>query len=176
MRFLALAALVLPFTAHSLLAAPSSPAAPKTIKIKEEIVGNCGNFPYAPTIMVDAKTATLDDMKRTRSAVDAYISEVSHYQKCLLKLGDKFGENLSAKDSEYIVKVFNRAQDERDVLAIDFNKLVDAYNAANGIKPKPEKSTSKTAKPAASTTAKPATSTTTTPATSTASKPPKTDN
>lgn len=167
MRFLALAALVLPFTAHSLLAAPSSPAAPKTIKIKEEIVGNCGNFPYAPTIMVDAKTATLDDMKRTRSAVDDYISEVSHYQKCLLTLGDKFGENLSEKDSEYLVKVFNRAQDERDVLAIDFNKLVDAYNAANGIKPKSEKSTAKTTKPAASTA---------TPAASTAAKPPKSDN
>ena len=149
MRFLALAAFVLPFTAQTVLAAPSSPAAPKTIKIKEEIVGNCGNFPYAPTIMIDAKTATLDDMKRTRGAVDQYITEVSHYQKCLLKLGDKFGETLSEKDSEYIVKVFNRAQDERDVLAIDFNKLVDAYNTANGIKPKPEKATAKTTKPAA---------------------------
>jgi hypothetical protein len=49
------------------------------------------------------------------------------------------------------VKVFNRAQDERDVLAIDFNKLVDAYNTANGIKPKPAKSTAKTTKPATTT-------------------------
>lgn len=149
MRFLALAAFVLPFTAQTVLAAPSSPAAPKVIKIKEEIVNNCANFPYAPTIMIDAKTATLDDMKRTRRAVEQYSTEVSQYQQCLLKLGDKFGENLSEKDSEYLVKVFNRAQDERDVLAIDFNKLVDAYNAANGIKPKPEKSTAKTTKPAA---------------------------
>lgn len=151
MRFLALAAFALPFTAQIVLAAPSSPAAPKVIKIKEEIVSNCANFPYAPTIMVDAKTATLDDMKRTREAVDRYITEVSHYQQCLLKLGDKFGETLSEKDSEYLVKVFNRAQDERDVLAIDFNKLVDAYNAAHGIKPKPAKTTTKTTKPAATT-------------------------
>lgn len=156
MRFLALAAFVLPFSAQIVLAAPSSPAAPKVIKIKEEIVGNCGNFPYAPTVMIEPKTATLDDMKRTREAVDQYISEVSHYQKCLLTLGDKFGQNLNEKDSEYIVKVFNRAQDERDVLAIDFNKLVDAYNAANGIKPTPAKSTAKTTKPATTTPAKPA--------------------
>jgi len=160
MRFLALAAFVLPFTAQIVLAAPSNPAAPKVIKIKEEIVNNCGNFPYAPTIMVDATSATLDDMKRTRGAVDQYITEVSHYQKCLLKLGDKFGENLTVKDSEYVVKVFNRAQDERDVLAIDFNKLVDAYNTAHGIKPKPEKPAAKATKPAttpaATTPAKPA--------------------
>lgn len=160
MRLLALAAFVLPFTVHTALAAPSGPSAPKVIKIKEEIVSNCANFPYAPTIMIDAKTATIDDMKRTRGAVDQYINEVSHYQKCLLTLGDKFGENLSEKDSDYLVKIFNRAQDERDVLAIDFNKLVDAYNAANGIKPKPAKSTTKTTKPAtapaASTPAKPA--------------------
>ena len=43
--------------------------------------------------------------------------------------------------------VFNRAQEERDVLAIDFNKLVDQYNAANGIVPKPVKP-AKTVKPA----------------------------
>ena len=163
MRFLALAVVVLPFSAQIVLAAPPSLSAPKTIKIKEEIVNNCANFPYAPTIMVDATSATLEDMKRTRSAVEQYISEVSYYQKCLLKLGDKFGEELSEKDSEYLVKVFNRAQDERDVLAIDFNKLVDAYNAANGIKPKPEKTTAKPTKPAtpksapaATTSAKPA--------------------
>jgi len=160
MRFLALAAFVLPFTAQIVLAAPSSPAAPKVIKIKEEIVNNCGNFPYAPTVMIEPKTATLDDMKRTRAAVDQYITEVSHYQKCLLALGDKFGQNLNEKDSEYLVKVFNRAQDERDVLAIDFNKLVDAYNTANGIKPKPA---AKTAKPA----------TKTAPAATTPANPPK---
>lgn len=162
MRFLALAAFMLPFTAQVVLAASSSPAAPKAIKIKEEIVNNCGNFPYAPTIMIDVATATLDDMKRTRASVDRYFSEVSSYQKCLLKLNGKLGESLSEKDSDYLVKVFNRALDERDLLAIDFNKLVDAYNTANGITPKPEKATAKTAKPA-----------TKAPATTTPAQPPK---
>ena len=157
MRILAFVVFLFPLLAVSALGAATPGKAPKTIKIKEEIVNNCSNFPYAPTLAIDAKTATLDDMKRARRTVDDYITEVSHYQKCLLKLADKLGQSMSEKDSDYIVFVFNRAQEERDVLSLDFNKLVDEYNAANGIVPKPAKG-AKPAKPAATTT-------TTTPAT-----------
>ena len=156
MRIMLVAAMLLPLSVQTLMAAPSAGTPPKTIKIKEEIVSKCGNFPYAPTLAIDAKTATLADMKRARRAVDDYVSEVSYYEKCLLTLDKSIGPSMTEKDSTYVAFVFNRAQDERDVLAIDFNKLVDAYNAANGIVPKPAKTT-KTPTPA---TGKPATATT----------------
>lgn len=122
--------------------------APKPVKIKEEIMGSCGGFPYAPTIAIDAKTATIEDMKRTRKAVTDYVSEVSYYEKCLLTLEKTLGARLSEKDTDYIVFVFNRAQEERDVLSLDFNKLVDAYNKANGIITAPAKPAKPAAKPA----------------------------
>lgn len=128
-------------------------AAPTPVKIKEEILGSCGGFPYAPTIAIEPKTATIEDMKQTRKAVTDYISEVSYYEKCLLTLEKTLGPRLSEKDTDYIVFVFNRAQEERDVLSLDFNKLVDAYNKANGIITVPDKPAKPAAKPAA---AKPA--------------------
>jgi hypothetical protein len=122
--------------------------------------------------MVDAKAATRDDMLRTRTAVNEFITEVSHYQKCIITLGKTLGDDLNEKDSEFLAKLFNRTQDERDVLALDFNKLVDDYHAANGIKADETKPAAKAAdtgtstkkpaatKPAAKPAAKPATSTT----------------
>lgn len=164
MRIMLVAAMLLPLSVQTLMAAPSAGTPPKTIKIKEEIVGKCGNFPYAPTLAIDAKTATLPDMKRARRAVDDYITEVSYYEKCLLTLDKSIGPSMTEKDSTYVAFVFNRAQEERDVLAIDFNKLVDAYNVAHGIVTKPEKPAAKTTKTPAPATAKPATTTTTKPA------------
>ncbi|MEQ1756011.1 MAG: hypothetical protein ABL973_17950 [Micropepsaceae bacterium] len=168
MRILLVTALLLPWSVQSLLAASSSGTPPKTIKIKEEIVNKCGNFPYAPTLAIEVKTATLADMKRARKAVDNYVSEVSYYEKCLLTLDKTIGPSMTERDSTYVAFVFNRAQDERDVLAIDFNKLVDAYNTAHGIVTKPEKPTkpakttapAKPATPAKRAAAKPATAAT----------------
>ena len=147
MRIVLIAALILPFTVQALMAAPGSGGAPKVIKIKEEIVNKCGNFPYAPTMAMDAKTATLDDMKKARSAVDKYTAEVTGYQKCLLSIQNTYGEKLTSNDTDVLLFAFNRAEEERDVLATDFNKLVDDYNAANGIVPKPA-TPAKTVKPA----------------------------
>jgi hypothetical protein len=151
MRSFIVAALVLPLAVIPAIAAQNPFNPPKTIKIKEEIVNRCGNFPYAPTLALEPKTATLDDMQRARGAVEDYISEVSHYEKCLLSLDKVIGPSMSEKDSNYVVFVFNRAQEERDVLSLDFNKLVDEYNVAHGIKTEPEKP-AKGKKPAASTT------------------------
>lgn len=149
MRISCLAALLLPLAAYSAQAASSSTSTGnKTIKIKEEIVKTCAGFPYAPTIMMDAKTASIEEMKEAKSSVDTYLTEVANYEKCLISLGKSLDGKMTEKDSDYIIQVINRALDERDVLAIDFNKLVDEYNAAHGIKPKPA---AKTAKPAATT-------------------------
>jgi hypothetical protein len=172
MRYFIVAAFLLPLAAHSAFAAGNPFTQPKTIKIKEEIVNRCGYFPYAPTLALEPKTATLDDMQRARKAVDDYITEVSNYEKCLLSLDKVIGPSMSANDSDYVVKVFNRAQEERDVLSLDFNKMVDQYNAAHGIKtetPKPAKgktpaaTTTTTAKPAATSAAKAKPSATKTP-------------
>jgi len=152
MRYVIVAAFLLPLAANAALAAENPFTQPKTVKIKEEIVNRCGNFPYAPTLALEIKTATLEDMQRARKAVDDYISEVSLYEKCLLSLDKVIGKSMSPKDSDYVVQVFNRAQEERDVLSLDFNKTVDEYNAAHGIKtddpPKPAKP-AKGVKPAA---------------------------
>jgi len=157
MRYFIVAAFLLPLAAHSAFAAGNPFTQPKTIKIKEEIVNRCGYFPYAPTLALEPKTATLDDMQRARKAVDDYVTEVSNYEKCLLSLDKVIGPSMSAKDSDYVVKVFNRAQEERDVLSLDFNKMVDAYNVANGIKTDPPKAAKGKAPAAApTTTAKPA--------------------
>ena len=150
MRYFIVAAFLAPLAVHSAFAAANPFTQPTTIKIKEEIVNRCGNFPYAPTLVIDAKTATLDDMKRARAAVDDYVSDVSLYEKCLLSLDKVIGPKMTDKDSTYVAMVFNRAQEERDVLSVDFNKLVDDYNAANGIKTDPPKP-AKGKKPAAAT-------------------------
>jgi len=161
MRYFIVAAFLAPLAVHSAFAAANPFTQPTTIKIKEEIVNRCGNFPYAPTLVIDAKTATLDDMKRARGAVDDYVSEVSLYEKCLLSLDKVIGPKMTERDSTYVVMVFNRAQEERDVLSVDFNKLVDDYNAANGIAPEPPKPAKgkKPAAAAAGTTAPSATTT-----------------
>ena len=151
MRISFLVVLLFPLAAFSAMAAGSSSSTgTKTIKIKDEILRTCAGFPYAPTLAMDAKTATIDDMKDARGAVDTYLLEVANYEKCLISLGKSLDGKIAAKDSDFIISVINRALDERDVLAIEFNKLVDEYNVANGIKPKPA---AKTTKPAATTAA-----------------------
>jgi hypothetical protein len=102
---------------------------------------------------MDAKTATIDDMKDAKGAVDTYLLEVANYEKCLISLGKSLDGKITGKDTDFIISVINRALDERDVLALEFNKLVDEYNAANGIKPKTAKPAAKTTKPAATTAA-----------------------
>ncbi len=149
MRISFLVVLLFPLAAFSAMAASTgSSTGAKTIKIKDEILRTCAGFPYAPTLAMDAKTATIDDMKDARGAVDTYLLEVANYEKCLISLGKSLDGKIAAKDSDFIISVINRALDERDVLAIEFNKLVDEYNVANGIKPKPAKPAAKTTKPA----------------------------
>jgi hypothetical protein len=155
MRILAFVVLSLPLLAMSAYSADKPDSKSKGIVIKEEIVKNCRGFPYAPTIAVDAKLASLDDMKNTRAAVEFYLKEVDDYQKCLVALSEKLGDKLSPRDSNYLAMVHDRVQEERDVLAIDFNKLVDEYNVANGVVPKAPKTTAKT-QPEAKTVSKPA--------------------
>jgi hypothetical protein len=149
MRISFLVVLLFPLAAFSAMAASTgSSTGAKTIKIKDEILRTCAGFPYAPTLAMDAKTATIDDMKDAKGAVDTYLLEVANYEKCLISLGKSLDGKITAKDSDFIISVINRALDERDVLAIEFNKLVDEYNAANGIKPKTAKPAAKTTKPA----------------------------
>jgi hypothetical protein len=154
MRISFLVVLLLPLAAVSAMAASTgSSTGAKTIKIKDEILRTCAGFPYAPTLAMDAKTATIDDMKDAKGAVDTYLLEVANYEKCLISLGKSLDGKIAAKDTDFIISVINRALDERDVLALEFNKLVDEYNAANGIKPKTAKPAAKTTKPAATTAA-----------------------
>jgi hypothetical protein len=137
------AALVLPGTAN---AVPFDKAPP--IKMKEEIKSKCGLMPLAPTIAMDAKTASLDDLKTARAAYDQFASESESYQVCLLSLQKTLIEKMSQADQDLVITVFNRVSEEKDVLGTDFNKLVDGYNAAHGIVPPAPKSA---AKPAAKT-------------------------
>ena len=63
MRLLVVAALLLPLTAVAASGnSKSNPFGEGKIVIKDEIVKKCGGFPYGPTIVVDAKAATIDEM------------------------------------------------------------------------------------------------------------------
>ena len=158
MRYLALAVLLFPLSADANTGNRTSGGfGDKKINIKEEILEKCGSFPYAPTIVVDAATATIEEMKNTRDSVQIFLKQVSNYETCMITLGKTLDGKMSEQDGDYVIKQINRALDERDVLAVDFNKLVDDYNEANGIKPSDTKPAPKaTTKPAAAT-AKPAT-------------------
>lgn len=155
MRLLLLAALLVPVMS---LAADAATGNNKQtggfddkINIKEEVRTKCGGFPYAPTIVVDAKAATIEEMKNTRESVMEFLKQVESYEKCLITLGKALDGKMSEQDNDFVVKLINRVLDERDTLAIDFNNLVDGYNAANGIKPAADKAAAEkpAAKPAA---------------------------
>jgi hypothetical protein len=135
MRFLLVAALLLPFAAQAATGNNKSGGFEDKINVKDEIRTKCGGFPYAPTIVVDAKAATIEEMKNTRDSVMLFLKQIENYEKCLITLGKSLDGKMTEQDSDQIVKMINRALDERDALAIDFNNLVDGYNAANGIKP-----------------------------------------
>lgn len=157
MRFLLVAALLLPFAAQAATGNNKSGGFEDKINVKDEIRTKCGGFPYAPTIVVDAKAATIEEMKNTRDSVMLFLKQVESYEKCLITLGKSLDGKLTEQDSDQIIKMINRALDERDALAIDFNNLVDSYNAANGIKPAASKPA---AKPAAAPAGKAAPATT----------------
>jgi hypothetical protein len=149
MRYLALAVLLVPFAADANTGNRTSGGfGDKKINIKEEVLEKCGSFPYAPTIVVDAQTATIDEMKNTRDSVQIFLKQVSNYETCMITLGKTLDGKMSEQDGDYVIKQINRALDERDVLAVDFNKLVDDYNDANGIKPAEKKPAASTTKPA----------------------------
>lgn len=148
MRYLAFALLLLPLAAHAAQEKRSSGGfGDKKIVIKDEVSGKCGSFPYAPTIVVDGKTATLEEMRNTRESVQVFLKQIENYEKCMITLGKTLDGKMTEQDGDYIIKLINRALDERDVLATDFNKLVDSYNEANGIKPAEKKPAAKSATP-----------------------------
>ena len=149
MRFLLVAALLLPFAAQAATGNNKSGGFEDKINVKDEIRTKCGGFPYAPTIVVDAKAATIEEMKNTRDSVMLFLKQVESYEKCLITLGKSLDGKMTEQDSDQIIKMINRALDERDALAIDFNNLVDGYNVANGIKPAADKPATAETKPAA---------------------------
>ena len=113
------------------LAAGSFAAAPKTPKpvdIKKEILETCGSIPYGPTLVMDAKSATKEEMENAKADVVAFIAQADIYQECLAKLEIKLADRLSVNDRRLIAAAANRAQQEKEALGNDYNKLVDAYN------------------------------------------------
>jgi|GEM_PF-2682402 len=144
MRLLLLAALLVPISA-AVAAGNKGSGFETKIVIKDEIRTKCGGFPYAPTIVVDPKLASVEEMKNTRESVMLFLQQVENYEKCLITLGKSLDGKMSEQDGDFVIKVINRALDERDTLAIDFNNLVDKYNAANGIKPTADKPAAKPA-------------------------------
>ncbi|MFN9543088.1 MAG: hypothetical protein ACK59B_07855, partial [Alphaproteobacteria bacterium] len=83
MRLLLLAALLVPLSA-SVASGNKGSGFETKIVIKDEIRTKCGGFPYAPTIVVDAKLATVEEMKNTRESVMIFLKQVESYEKCLI--------------------------------------------------------------------------------------------
>jgi hypothetical protein len=109
-------------------AAAAEPKKPKPVDIKAEILNNCGSIPYGPTIVMDAKTATKEEMENAKSEVVGFINQSDVYQACLLKLAETLGPRLTDNDKRLLVAAIERSQQEKEALGNDYNKLVDAYN------------------------------------------------
>ena len=122
-------ALALTFVASAAFAATSSePKKPKPVDIKAEILGKCGSIPYGPTLVMDAKTATKEEMENAKHDVLAFIAESDRYQDCLLRLANSLGPRLSDNDKRILAAAIDRSQQEKETLGNDYNKLVDNYN------------------------------------------------
>ena len=130
MRRIFAGALIAAFVAHAAVAAPSGsdPKKPKPVDIKAEILGKCGSIPYGPTIVMDAKTATKQEMETAKEDVLAFIAQSDAYQDCLLKLAESLGPRLTDNDKRILGAAIDRSQKEKEALGNDYNKLVDNYN------------------------------------------------
>jgi hypothetical protein len=106
----------------------AEPKKPKPVDIKKEILDTCGSIPYGPTIVMDAKTATKEEMENAKSDVVAFISQSDVYQECLANLTTKLADRLSDNDKRLLAAAADRSQQEKEALGNDYNKLVDAYN------------------------------------------------
>ena len=109
-------------------ASAAEPKKPKPVDIKKEILEKCGSIPYGPTIAMDATTATKDEMENAKMDVVAFITQADVYQECLAKLEVTLKDRLSENDKRLLAAAGNRAQQEKEALGNDYNKLVDAFN------------------------------------------------
>jgi hypothetical protein len=125
MRLVLFAALSLAFVGGALAAEPKKP---KPVDIKKEILDNCGAIPFGPTIVMDAKTATKEEMKNAGEDVKAFIAQVDAYQDCMERLRAQLKERLSENDNRLMDAAVNRSQEEKVALGNDYNKLVDQWN------------------------------------------------
>ncbi|MBP6014980.1 MAG: hypothetical protein KBA31_22345 [Alphaproteobacteria bacterium] len=129
MRTIFAGALITAFTALAAMAATSSePKKPTPVNIKAEIVSKCGTIPYGPTLVMDAKTATKEEMENAKQDVVAFITQSDAYQDCLVRLANSLGPRLSDNDKRLIAAAIERSQQEKEALGNDYNKLVDNYN------------------------------------------------
>ena len=128
MRTIFAGAVIAAFVAQAAVAATGEPQKPKPVDIKAEILGKCGSIPYGPTIVMDAKTATKQEMENAKQDVMAFIAQSDAYQDCLIKLANSLGPRLSDSDKRLIGAAIDRSQQEKEALGNDYNKLVDNYN------------------------------------------------
>ena len=130
MRSILTGAVIVALAAHAAIAATSGsdPKKPKPVDIKAEILDKCGSIPYGPTIVMDAKTATKEEMQNAKEDVQTFIAQSDAYQECLLKLADSLGPRLTDNDKRILGAAIDRSQQEKEALGNDYNKLVDAYN------------------------------------------------
>jgi len=125
MRFILFAMLSV---ALALGANAGEPKKPKPLDIKKEILDTCGSIPYGPTIVMDAKTATKEEMENAKQDVQTFIAQVDTYQECLVKLATRLIDRLSDNDKRVLALAVDHSQKEKEALGNDYNKLVDAYN------------------------------------------------
>lgn len=106
----------------------AEPKKPKPVDIKKEILDNCSGIPFGPTIVMDAKTVTKEEMENAKADVQAFINQVDAFQVCMVKLANTLGERLSDNDKRIMGAAIDRSQKEKEALGNDYNKLVDQYN------------------------------------------------
>jgi len=126
MRFVLFAALCVALATTAWAA--SEPKKPKPVDIKKEILNSCGSIPFGPTLVMDAKNATKEEMENAKQDVQTFITQVDSYQDCMIRLANTLAERLSDNDKKLMAAAIDRSQEEKEALGNDYNKLVDQYN------------------------------------------------
>jgi hypothetical protein len=117
------------FAAAAFLIVRAAVAAEAPVDIKKEVLTACGSIPMGPTLVIDPKTATKEDMLRTRDLVADFIKKSDSYQACLMRLAEKLKDRITDTDKLIIAGAIERSQQEKEALGNDYNNLADAYNA-----------------------------------------------
>lgn len=98
---------------------------------------NCGSAPHGEQVP-DGKTATKKQMDEANLQVVAFLAASDMYQDCLARTALAKKDKLKPADKQKILNMIDASQREKEEVGAAYNVSVDAFNAANPVKPAPK--------------------------------------